>query len=77
MIEIDKILTNGYEKNPEYLLSLHHRCASHTLNLVPTRDSEKVLSDVIYKIQMRSTFTKLQGLCNNQSRTSVVADYYS
>lgn len=74
MIEIDEILANGLEQNPEYSLPPHHRCASHTLNLVATRDSEKALSDVIYKKQMRSSFAKMQGLWNKQSRTSVVAD---
>lgn len=67
-------LANGYEKNPEYSLPPHHRCASHTLNLVATRDSEKALSDVIYKRQMRSTFAKMQGLWKQQNRKSVVAD---
>ncbi|KAL4120915.1 hypothetical protein QTP88_013522 [Uroleucon formosanum] len=74
MIEIDEILANGLEQNPEYSLPPHHRCASHTLDLVATRDSEKALSDVIYKKQMRSSFAKMQGLWNKQSRTSVVAD---
>jgi len=74
MIEIDEILSNGLEQNPEYSLPPHHRCASYTLNLVATRDSEKALSDVIYKKQMRSSFAKMQGLWNKQSRTSVVAD---
>ncbi|KAL4150100.1 hypothetical protein QTP88_003938 [Uroleucon formosanum] len=74
IIEIDEILANGLEQNPEYSLPPHHHCASHTLNLVATRDSEKALSDVIYKKQMRSSFAKMQGLWNKQSRTSEVAD---
>ncbi|KAF0748741.1 Uncharacterized protein FWK35_00020929 [Aphis craccivora] len=68
MIEIDEILANGHEKNPEYSLPPHNCCASHTLNLVATRDSDN------YLIQMRLTFAKMQGLWNKQSRTSVVAD---
>ncbi|KAE9525093.1 hypothetical protein AGLY_014507, partial [Aphis glycines] len=67
-------LANGHKKNPEYSLPPHHRCASHTLNLVATRDSEKALSDVMYKRQMRSTFAKMQGLWKKQSRTCVVTD---
>ncbi|KAL4083021.1 hypothetical protein QTP88_028351 [Uroleucon formosanum] len=62
MIEIDEILANGLEQNTKYSLPPHHRCASHTLNLMATRDSEKALSNVIYKKQIRSF------------RTSVIAD---
>lgn len=74
MIEIDDILANGLEKNPEYSLPPYHHCACHTLNLVATWVSEKALSYVIYKKQMRSLFAKMQDLWNKQSRTSAVAD---
>jgi len=57
-----------------YRLPSHHRCASHTLNLIATKDSEKALSDTIYKKQVRITFARMQGLWNKQERTSQIAD---
>jgi len=52
----------------------HHRCASHTLNLVATKDSENAMSDPMYKKQLRSTFAKMRALWKKQERTSLIAD---
>lgn len=74
-IEINDILEQGQNDiDLPYRLPQHHRCASHTLNLIATKDSEKALSDLIYKKQIRTTFSKMQSLWNKQERTSVIAD---
>lgn len=74
MIEINDVFVNGNALDSKYSLPPHHRCANHTLNLVTTRDSEKAISDVNYKRQLRITFAKMQSLWNKQDRTSVFAD---
>ncbi|XP_039314790.1 uncharacterized protein LOC113005842 [Solenopsis invicta] len=61
----------------ENLLTLppHHRCVSHTLNLVAVKDSEKALdSDAVYKKKHRVTFAKLVKLWNKQNQSTQTAD---
>ncbi|EZA53798.1 hypothetical protein X777_06862, partial [Ooceraea biroi] len=57
------------------ILPPHHRCASHTLNLVAVKDSEKAIdNDVLYKKLYRLTFAKLTKLWNKQNQSTQVAD---
>lgn len=76
LIAISDILNEqtSFDADSPYSLPPHHRCASHTLNLVATKDSEKALSDPLYKKQLRSTFAKMRALWNKQERTSLIAD---
>lgn len=72
-VEINDVLDQT--EDTLYTLPPHHRCASHTLNLVATHDSQTAAeTDPVYKRQMRLTFAKMQGLWNKQDRTSVIAD---
>lgn len=69
---ISEILINDDAENAgaDYLISLppHHRCVSHTLNLIAVKDTEKALdNDAIqmqYKRIYRTTFAKLIKLWN-------------
>jgi len=76
LIAISDILNEqtSFDADSPYSLPPHHRCANHTLNLVATKDSEKALSDPLYKKQLRSTFAKMRALWNKQERTSLIAD---
>lgn len=76
LIEISDILNEQtiIEADSPYKLPPHHRCASHTLNLVATKDSERAISDPLYKKQFRSTIAKMHALWNKQERTSLIAD---
>lgn len=57
------------------ILPPHHRCVSHTLNLVAVKDTEKALdSDILYKKLYRLTFAKLIKLWNKQNQSTQVAD---
>lgn len=76
LIEISNVLNEQitFETDSPYSLPPHHRCASHTLNLVATKDSENAMSDPVYKKQLRSSFAKMHALWNKQERTSLIAD---
>lgn len=53
-----------------FTLPPHQRCASHTLNLVAVKDSEKTIdNDASYKKIYRSTFAKLVKIME-QAKTS-------
>lgn len=59
----------------DLILPPHQRCASHILNLIAAKDSEKALhSDVQYKKIYRTTFAKLTKLWNKQNQSTQVAD---
>lgn len=73
MLKINNIL-NEDDLDSVFRLPPHHRCASHTLNLVATKDSEKAMLDPSYKKQMRITFSRLQSLWNKQDRSTLIAD---
>jgi len=53
----------------------HHRCVSHTLNLIAAKDSERALeNDPTYKKKYRIIFAKLSKLWNKQNQSTQVAD---
>jgi len=63
------------EVESSLILPPHHRCVSHTLNLIAIKDSEKALgSDVIYKKIYRMTFAKVIKLWNKQNQSTQVGD---
>ncbi|XP_067210351.1 zinc finger BED domain-containing protein 4-like isoform X2 [Linepithema humile] len=71
------IMDDVEDMDTESLLILppHHRCVSHTLNLVAVKDSEKAIdSNVLYKKLYRLTFAKLTKLWNKQNQSTQVAD---
>lgn len=70
--EVTNILSSP---NEEYHLPSHQRCASHTLNLVATKDAENAAktSEPFRKVS-RSTMAKCQALWNKQSRSTLASD---
>jgi hypothetical protein len=70
-VVVDDILG---ERDGEYHLPPHQRCACHTLNLVATRNAANAESDQTYKKISRSTFAKCQALFNKQSRSVLSAE---
>lgn len=64
------------DTDSEMLLTLppHHRCVSHTLNLIAVKDSEKAIDNVSYKKLYRLTFAKLTKLWNKQNQSTQVSD---
>lgn len=69
-------MNDAEDMDAESLFTLppHHRCVSHTLNLVAVKDSEKAIDDVLYKKVYRSTFAKLTKLWSKQNQSTQVAD---
>ncbi|XP_025202919.1 uncharacterized protein LOC112600006, partial [Melanaphis sacchari] len=77
---------SNWEDTLLYNLPKHHRCASHTLNLIATADIENALrcnddKNVTnrsllgtYKKQSRLIFAKCQAIWNKQNRSSQMAD---
>ncbi|XP_018358199.1 PREDICTED: uncharacterized protein LOC108757991 [Trachymyrmex cornetzi] len=58
-----------------FILPPHHRCTSHTLNLIAVKDSDKALNNnAIYKKKYRIIFAKLIKLWNKQNQSTQAAD---
>jgi len=75
--DINKLLIMGDAENTENFISFppHHRCVSHTLNLIAVKDTETALeNDLQYKKIYRTTFAKLTKLWNKQNQSTQVAD---
>jgi|GEM_PF-5931138 len=75
--DINKLLIMGDAENTEDFISLppHHRCVSHTLNLIAVKDTETALeNDLQYKKIYRTTFAKLTKLWSKQNQSTQVAD---
>lgn len=71
-IEINPVFENH---TPESLtLPNHERCASHTLNLVMTKDAEKAEKDISYKKMFSSTISKCKMIWQKYSHSSVMSD---
>jgi len=65
LVDIDSLLKN---KEIEYSLPRHYRCACHLINLISTKDHDKAENDAAYKRLCRSVFAKCQGLWNMYGR---------
>jgi hypothetical protein len=63
------------DTNPARIkLPKHIRCSCHLLNLIATRDVEKIACPVFKKIKKRVD-AKLQAIWNKQARSSVSSDF--
>jgi hypothetical protein len=56
------------------ILPDHLRCATHTLNLVATKDSERAMDNAAYKKTYRASMAKATALWNIVSRSTKAAD---
>jgi hypothetical protein len=56
------------------ILTVHMRCAAHSLNLVATADAEKALQDDTFNNTSTMTMRKARQLWNSQNRSIVQAD---
>jgi len=65
---------NVQTEDDDITLPHHYRCASHTLNLIATKDSEKALQDTAYKRMYHVTFGKLTALWNFTHRSTLASD---
>lgn len=71
-IELNEVFEN---QSPESLTLPHHeRCASHTLNLIMTKDAEKAEKDITYKRIYSSTLSKCKMLWQKYNHSSVMSD---
>lgn len=61
-------------ENKTVILPDHLRCATHTLNLVATKDSERAMDKAAYKITYRASMAKATALWNTVSRSTKAAD---
>lgn len=49
-------------------LPMHFRCASHTLNLIGTKDASNALTNSMYRMKFDQAFEKLNALCKKYNR---------
>jgi hypothetical protein len=73
-VDVAEILDDQEQDDLLYHLPKHYRCASHTMNLIATKDVEKANSDKSFKKVSRSALGKCQELWNKQKRSSLSAD---
>ncbi|XP_031358213.1 uncharacterized protein LOC116181900 [Photinus pyralis] len=74
-IEIEQDFQNNLDlEDSDITLPRHFRCASHTLNLIATKDAETALLDSGYKKIYNSTFAKLTAIWNISHRSTAAAD---
>lgn len=75
-VEVGTILEDGLETDNDIHLPSHMKCASHTFNLVATKDVETALAASVgqYKNIFRSSMTKCTKLWNKVSRSTKAAD---
>lgn len=69
-------LNEVFESNSSVSLTLptHERCASHTLNLIVTKDFENSEKDATYKKIYHSSIAKCKSLWTKYSHSSVMSD---
>lgn len=68
------ILDSHTGEESQIVLPPYYRCASHTLNLLAIKDTEKALQDKQYKKICRSMFAKLSKLWTKQNKSTQIAD---
>ena len=75
LVQIDiAIIIEDERQNRPILPAFHHRCSSHTLNLVAKEDSENALRNADFKKICRSAFAKCTAVWNKQ-RSTLVAEF--
>ena len=62
--------TSTDEEDDPFPVPPHHRCASHTLNLITTSDSKQAFDNPSYKKHYRSALAKCQSLWNKFGRSA-------
>ena len=74
--DLSEILEDGNVPEFVQFLPPHLRCVCHTLNLIATRDCEKIMAkDKDLKEVSRKVNAKLQGVWNKQNTSTKFADY--
>lgn len=71
--DVQEVLSTEQEDPGHFTLPPHLRCASHTLNLISTVDTEKWLT-VTNKTIYRSATAKCSALWTKASRSTVAAE---
>lgn len=76
MHSLDEILSNSTDDEFEshIILPSHHRCSSHTINLIANNDTNAAFRNKEYKKICRSTFAKCTSLWNKENKSTLVAD---
>ncbi|XP_067289219.1 zinc finger BED domain-containing protein 4-like [Pseudorasbora parva] len=73
--DLNEVLRDDIETSERYVLPPHHRCASHTLNLICTNDVVKFLTaKVECKAVYRSATGKCSALWSKVSRSTVASE---
>ena len=65
-----RLHTSTDEEGDPFPLPQHHRCASHTLNLVATSDCKQAFNNATYKKHNRNALAKCQALWNKFGRSA-------
>lgn len=76
-LPMEELLSGEHESDDEahIVLPPHHRCASHTINLISTNDLEKYLtSDADIKAVYRSSTAKCSALWTKASRSTSASE---
>ena len=74
-LDMSEILSAENESDGQLSLPPHHRCASHTINLISTNDVEKYLtSNAESKAVYRSSTAKCSALWTKSSRSTVASE---
>ncbi len=74
-LDLSEILSAEDESDGQLSLPPHHRCASHTINLISTNDVEKYLtSNAESKAVYRSSTAKCTALWTKSSRSTLASE---
>ncbi|KAK0155357.1 hypothetical protein N1851_002314 [Merluccius polli] len=74
-LDLSEILTAEDESDGQLSLPPHHRCASHTINLISTNDVDKYLtSNAESKAVYRSSTAKCTALWTKSSRSTLASE---
>lgn len=76
-VPMSDLLSAEHERDAEAQIALppHHRCASHTINLVTTNDVDKYLTSIAdVKVVYRSSTAKCSALWTKASRSSTASE---
>jgi len=73
--EGNQALADDLDENEGYIhLPTHHKCVSHTLNLIATTDADKALSSPAYSRIYHGSMGKCQAVWNSVHHSSKASD---